>query len=379
MIKTVQQRGVFMKKFLFVVLALTLLLSLTAVAEGGETINVKDISINVTMPDFLHSYTRDTLKDDSFLESFGMTAESLGQYMSQTDCYLVSFDEIGEYEVLITSVESAYDDFNLFSEKKLKEFIEIEKKISEESGLIYTYVGKYPHKQTEFVKVHATQPSTYGTTYYINYYTAYRGDLISVIVRSYSKEVDDKRIFDGIVDSIVFEKEAIDFDKTNAVRTFTNVDTGTTIKIPDGWIKSPMSGFYGPTLFESTEKYNCIATYIIDNEEQKDGYIDGASTTQEVYNGRMYFTWMDKTDSGSDLKKCLTIHNGYLHYFTYRGDMDGKYYDQFADMIGSLTDGEIGEQKSILPTVAVVVIVIAVLAVAICIFLRKKKKPTTEQ
>ena len=112
-----------MKKFLFVVLALTLLLSLTAVAEGGETINVKDISINITMPDFLHSYTRDTLKDDSFLESFGMTAESLGQYMSQTDCYLVSFDEIGEYEVLITSVESAYDDFNLFSEKKLKEFI----------------------------------------------------------------------------------------------------------------------------------------------------------------------------------------------------------------------------------------------------------------
>lgn len=362
------------RKFAPVLLIIALIFALSLPAFAAETTPyfLDDLGLTVSIPSDLVTFTRVIDENDPNLAAYGWTKEDFLSFMQTSSIYLNAWDEGGNFEIVVTMMESPISDFNAIGDAALSILASSLAPEYEAAGITYITSEIYQSSQTKFIKIYFSQ--TYGdaTVNSIQYYTVYAGQAMNFTLHAYSGSVTDYELqIQDIVDSVVFDvpPQIVEVAPTNA---FTYTDEGTllTFTVPANWSGLPLS--------EDTET---IDAKFVSNEDsgacimyagtdlwekltasERAGYtraeidnsifsiadvavmygLSASEVSVETYGDIEYYKAVPLLSGASgelaltvEMTHLIVVKNGYLYDFQFSGTEESEYYKDFESLIMS--------------------------------------------
>lgn len=234
-----------MKRFLSTVLMICLVLWPLSVSAFAATssYNLAELGMSIDIPSDYIVFTRDIKTNDPNLRAYGLTKEGLSSLMLERSIYLNAWDKDANYEIIVTMVDSPFENYNQLSDTLLNGLIPSLKTEYATAGITFIRSDLYQHNQAKFVKIYISQPNNGDTAYGLQFHTAYDGKAINITLQSYSGKIDSSKesVLKKIVDSIHFDTAPkIKLYFKNDAFTYTDKDSGMTFTVPANWVETPM-------------------------------------------------------------------------------------------------------------------------------------------
>lgn len=357
------------------------LLPVSAFAATG-TYDLDELGMSIELPSDHVVFTRDIEANDPNLSAYGLTKDGLSSLMQERSIYLNAWDEDINYEIIVTMLDSPFEDYNQFSDTSLSAFVSALD--TEYAGLGITMIRSefYQHSQAKFAKIYISQPNNGETAYGLQYHTVYDGKAINITLQSYSGKIDSSKeaILKKIVDTVHFDTEP-QFNpppaKTEAF-TYTDPTSGMVFTVPANWVEEPMfkerefidvkfvsnleeglaiifasedmlnDGFLEESGVSGLEKF-LVSRSDLDNSMLTKAdvaamYGESESAVSMVtYGNKEYFIY-ETVQSGSaygmTVKVPMTIlvrcENGFMYMFQFCGTKDNPYFADFEKLVNSV-------------------------------------------
>lgn len=412
-----------MKRTLLMICLVLCLLPASAFA-ATRTYYLDEPGMSIDLPDDLVVFTRDTEGDDPYLFLYGWTRDDLLSILSEFDIYLDAWEIDANYEIIVTMMDSIFDDFNQFSDTSFSALTSSLSEKYESSGITYMKSDFYQHSQAKFIKIYISQPynDNGDIAYGLQYYTVYNGKAINITLQSYSGRMDSNKeaIIQAIVDSVHFDTEPQPYvppTQTEAF-TYTAKDSGMTFTVPENWVEAPVGETQDviDAKFTSTLEDGLYIFFSSDDTFALEGVKENVSESELLslprsavgndlftkadiakiygceesdvsmvtYGGKEYYSAevdLSGTPYDSLLSRSmvylLRCENGYLYIFQFNGSRSSEYFQDFESLVSSAEYPAIGEDSSLPLRIAIgaaIIIVLIILAVICVLLIRKKKK-----
>lgn len=370
-----------MKKFISTLLIFCLVICLLpmSVFAANSTYELDDLGMSIEVPSGHVVFTRDIKSNDPNLIAYGLTKEGMSSLMLERNIYLNAWDKDVNYEIIITMMDSPFEDFNQFSSTTLAALISSLSSEYENAGITYIKSDIYQHDQAKFIKIYVSQPNSGSTAYGLQYYTAYNGKAISITLQSYSGVIDSNKeaIIQGIIDTVRFDTEphfSSSPVQTQAF-TYTDRDSGMSFTVPSNWVETPMNKereyidakftsnledglsiiFTSEDVLGDSFQSNipslakhAVSRSAIDNSmfTKADAAamwgIPEKDVSMVTYGGKEYYS-AEVVSSGSaygftlsmPIVYLLRIENGYMYLFQFGGSRNSKYFHDFESLVSS--------------------------------------------
>lgn len=364
-----------MKKLLSVILIALLLLSASigAQAETATLYRIEEMGMSVSVPEELVVFTRDIPADDPRLSAYGFDREQLLSTFRQSNIYLNAIPTEGNYEIVVTMIDSPLSDFNALSDSMLQTLLESLESQFENYGLQVDSIEIYPHSQAKFGFFRYSREGNGSRIYSQQYYTVYGGKAINFTLHSYAGEVDSVMAaqLKAIVDSAAFDGAPVTTPEPEITEGFlyTDEETGLCFELPSGWKQAPlskprqyidvkfssekepgMSILYGSTdlweLLPASEKAGLTRAeldndfFTISDLEEAFGLPHGQVQSLEL-GGRSYYMIQARASSEEaglsvPITMVIRIENGCFYMLQFSGNEDSSLYPDFRSLLESL-------------------------------------------
>lgn len=393
---------------------------------ANTTYELDELGMSIELPSNHVVFTRDIEANDPNLSAYGLTKEGMSSLMLERSIYLNAWDEDVNYEIIVTMVDSPFEDYNQFSDTTLNGFVSALETEYASMGITFIRSDFYQHSQAKFAKIYISQPNNGDTAYGLQYHTVYNGKAINITLQSYSGEIDSSReaIIQKIVDTIRFDT-APQFSAPPAQTrafTYTDKDSGMTFTVPANWIESPMNEnreYIDVKFTSNLEEGLCIIFSSQDVYELEDFKLELSATEQLLltrdvigndiftkadiaeiygckekdvsmvtYSGKEYYSAKIITSGtaygltiSTPMVYLVRCENGYMYIFQFSGAKDSPYFSDFENLVSSVKypvfedEGAVRDQVlgSYLLLAIIVLIALGLIIVFACRSAIKKK------
>ncbi|MDY2978128.1 MAG: hypothetical protein SOR90_11400, partial [Oscillospiraceae bacterium] len=387
---------------------------------ANTTYELDELGMSIELPSNHVVFTRDIKANDTNLSAYGLTKDGMSSLMLERSIYLNAWDEDVNYEIIVTMVDSPFEDYNQFSDTTLNGFVSALETEYASMGITFIRSDLYQHSQAKFAKIYISQPNNGDTAYGLQYHTVYNGKAINITLQSYSGEIDSSReaIIQEIVDTIRFDTEpqfSAPPAQTKAF-TYTDKDSGMTFTVPANWIESSMNEnreYIDAKFTSNLEEGLCIIFSSQDVYELEDFKAELSATEQLLltrdvigndiftkadiaemygckekdvlmvtYGDKEYYTAeVIKTDTSYGIPisvpmvYLLRCENGYMYMFQFNGTKDSPYFDDFINLISSAKYPVIADEMLVQRrTIGIVFILVLIVLAIICVFAVQKRR-----
>ncbi len=387
---------------------------------ANTTYELDELGMSIELPSNHVVFTRDIKANDPNLSAYGLTKDGISSLMLERSIYLNAWDEDVNYEIIVTMVDSPFEDYNQFSDTTLNGFVSALETEYASMGITFIRSDLYQHSQAKFAKIYISQPNNGDTAYGLQYHTVYNGKAINITLQSYSGEIDSSReaIIQEIVDTIRFDTEpqfSAPPAQTKAF-TYTDKDSGMTFTVPANWIESSMNEnreYIDAKFTSNLEEGLCIIFSSQDVYELEDFKAELSATEQLLltrdvigndiftkadiaemygckekdvlmvtYGDKEYYTAeVIKTDTSYGIPisvpmvYLLRCENGYMYMFQFNGTKDSPYFDDFINLISSAKYPVIADEMLVQRrTIGIVFILVLIVLAIICVFAVQKRR-----
>ncbi|MDY3219852.1 MAG: zinc ribbon domain-containing protein [Candidatus Fimivivens sp.] len=387
---------------------------------ANTTYELEELGMSIELPSNHVVFTRDIKANDPNLSAYGLTKDGMSSLMLERNIYLNAWDEDVNYEIIVTMVDSPFEDYNQFSNTTLNGFASALETEYASMGITFIRSELYQHSQAKFVKIYISQPNNGDTAYGLQYHTVYNGKAINITLQSYSGEIDSSReaSIQKIVDTIRFDTKpqfSAPPAQTKAF-TYTDKDSGMTFTVPANWIESPMNEdreYIDVKFTSNLEEGLCIIFSSQDVYELEDFKAELSATEQLLltrdvigndiftkadiaemygckekdvlmvtYGDKEYYTAeVIKTDTSYGIPisvpmvYLLRCENGYMYMFQFNGTKDSPYFDDFINLISSAKYPVIADEMLFQRrTIGIVFILVLIVLAIICVFAVQKRR-----
>ena len=388
----------------FAVVLLVKLLALSAQA-AGKTIEISDLGIQCAIPDyFSYILTRDNIKSDADVSSFGMTKDQILNLFKENNIYLDAFTEdFGTDLIISMAPNSTTGDFSEYGDSILNSLGNAVVENLKTVGYSNIVCEVYHHTDTLFLKFEYSMPSGSDYSYSIQYYTVMNSQEISFTISFMTKPTaSEKTIIKGVVDSAVFKNAPVKESESEINKkhpAFDYNDEYISIHIPMGWSQEPTSSYHEPikAKFKKVSLPGIIMAYSFQDiweqlsADEKQGHsrsemsfssmtdqeirdmlgttleelgADIGNISFETVGGKKYcqlvmtvYENIDGMKLGVKSTQMVYLANGYAFSFVFYREPTGKQYEEFKAILESVTyhlfdegDNNIIEEISTTPT-----------------------------
>jgi hypothetical protein len=374
-----------MKKFTLILLFIIYLCF--SVEAYGATFNIKELNMNVNIPDNLIVFTREIATDDKNLTLLGLDKATLENHYKENFIYFNAINVDPNFEIIITMQD--YEGSQLifdFNELKDSELMSIGEEISKnnvinQNVITYKKYSIYNHDQAKFLKIYFEQLNNSEKVQSIQNYTIINGQAINITMHSYSGIItnDQETMLDEIINSISFtqvlrkpSENETNVNDNYAPIAYKNDEAGVEFVVPAGWrdkalmkeritIKVKFVNDKGNTiLFGYTDLYNDLSqedkvqikrSDFNNSALSKEDVIiflksDNTEITKidtEIINNIEYYKLnistkkqVEGTDYNFNSIIYFFINDGIGYHFQYGGDENDQYYNDFTSMMRTI-------------------------------------------
>ena len=409
-----------MKRIFKVLLSLCLVFCLfpSYAFAANSTYELDELGMSIELPSDHVVFTRNIKANDPNLSAYGLTKDGLSSLMQERSIYLNAWDEDVNYEIIVTMLDSPFEDYNQFSDTSLSAFVSALD--TEYAGLGITMIRSefYQHSQAKFAKIYISQPNNDETAYGLQYHTVYDGKAINITLHSYSGKIDSSKeaILKKIVDTVHFDTEP-QFNpppaKTEAF-TYTDPTSGMVFTVPANWVEEPMfkeREFIDVKFVSNLEEG--LAIIFASEDMLSDGFLEesGVSGFEKLlvsrsdldnsmltkadvaamygesesavsmvtYGNKEYFIY-ETVQSGSaygmTVKVPMTIlvrcESGFMYMFQFCGTKDNPYYGDFVALLNSVKYPVVQDTHK--QSAGIVFVAVVAVAIAIVILMARRRK-----
>lgn len=419
-----------MKRFLKVLLSLCFVFCLlpSYALAANSTYELDELGMSIELPSDYVVFTRDIKSNDPNLRTFGLTKDEMSSLMQERSIYLNAWDKDLNYEIIVTMIESPFEDYNQFSDTSLSLFVSALEPEYAGMGITLLRSKFYQHSQAKFAKLYISQPDNGETVYGLQYHTVYDGKAINITLQSYSGTIDSAKesILKEIVDSVCFGTEPQLNPPPVQTKAFTHTDTnsGMTFTVPANWVETPMNKereyidakftsnlddglciiFMSEDLYESEEfkeEFSATEKLLLTRDMVGNDLFTKADIAEMcgckekdvslvTYGGKEYYSAEVVTSStaygltvSTPMVFLVRCENSYMYMFQFNGAKDNPYFADFEKLVSSVKypDFENTEtvRDQILGAYFLLAIIVLIALVLIIVFVCRsaiKKKST---
>ncbi len=364
-----------MKRFGTLILALCLFLALLSIPSfaDGTSYYLEELDMSISIPEGFDVFTRDTKPSDANARKYGMTQEDLDSIF-ENNVYIYAWDNAKQYEFIITSVESPFNDLNLLNDDLIKSLANSMREDFESMDVTFIKSDIYKHDQIKFLKMYISQYMNAEKVYSLMHTTILNGSTINFTLHSYSGQIgsSEEALAKEIVDSAVFDYSPLSGAPASESPAFiyTDEESGLRFTVPANWIEEEVSedSEYIDTKFVSTFSDGSIIIFASEDIYESETDFRKGLVSRDMFGNDLiskelvaemclcdesdvflynlgdkeyYFAELNFTDSvyGLDLTSKITFllrcENGILYMFQFYGGSDSAYYDDFVQLVGS--------------------------------------------
>jgi len=367
-----------MKRVLYLVVTMCLLLcslSITSFAKN-QTYVLDELGMSMAIPDEFVVFTRDIDDNDPNLTEYGLTKDYMETLMLNGNIYLNAWDSTVNHEIVVTMIDSQFEDYNLFSDTMLttmtSSFAEEYKAI----GITVLDTDIYQHEQAKFYKVYISQPNNGVNVYGLQYHTVYDGKAINITMHSYNGVIDenDEAILKRIVDDTHFTAPPQKAELPAPTTAFLYEDPTSGIKftVPENWVQQEMNEEreYLDAKFASNKDEGLLILFSCEDvwsalpaseksqltRTEIDNSMLTVADVAEMcecseknvsvvsFGGKEYFQacfsapYSEFGFTLSVLRTCLIrVENGHMYMFQFSGDSNHALYSDFEQLMNSIS------------------------------------------
>ena len=356
----------------------SVLRSTTALAaENDIKYHLDELGMSISIPSDLAVFTRDIKANDPNLKLFGQTKESMLSIMKNGNIYLNALDKNGEYEIIVTMLDSPLENYALLSDTTLTALASSVTDAYKEAGITIDSSAIHQHHQAKFLELNIHQIIDGKTVYGLQFNTVYGGKAINVTFQSYSGEIGRTRqilMQHNILSNVQFDAAPPKPEVSSPTSSFTYKDpnSNTTFTVPENWVEVPMSeeresinAKFTSNLEEGlciiyasqdiyseltpSERISISRTDIDNSILTKEDVAEMVSgTAQDIsmvsYGGAEYFL-AEVTASGTayglsvSMPMVCAVHceNGYMYIFQFFAEKSSSYFKDFETMLSSVS------------------------------------------
>ena len=385
---------------------------------ANSTYELDELGMRIELPSDHVVFTRDIKANDPNLIAYGLTKDGLSSLMQERSIYLNAWDEDINYEIIVTMLDSPFEDYNQFSDTSLSAFVSALD--TEYAGLGITMIRSefYQHSQAKFAKIYISQPNNGETAYGLQYHTVYDGKAINITLQSYSGKIDSSKeaVLKKIVDTVHFDTEP-QFNPPPAQTeafTYTDPTSGMVFTVPANWVEEPMfkeREFIDIKFVSNLEEG--LAIIFASEDMLSDSFLEesGVSGFEKLlvsrsdldnsmltkadvaamygesesavsmvtYGNKEYFIY-ETVQSGSaygmTVKVPMTIlvrcENGFMYMFQFCGTKDNPYYGDFVALLNSVKYPVVQDTHK--QSVGIVFVAVVAVAIVIVILMTRRRK-----
>lgn len=392
---------------------------------ANTTYELDELGIRIELPSDYIVFTRDIKANDSNLIAYGLTKDSLSALMQERCIYLNAWDEDNNYEIVITMLNSPFDDYNLFSDTTLSTFISALDTEYASMGITMLRSEFYQHSQAKFAKIYISQLNNGESVYSLQYHTVYNGRAINITLQSYSGIVDSSKesVLKTIIDSVHFDT-APQFNPTplqTEAFTYTDPTSGMTFTVPANWVEEPMfkerefidvkfvskleeglsiiftsedmlsDSYLGESGVSGVEKLllsrSDLDNSILTKADVAAMYGESENAVSTVTYGNKEYYIIETVQSvpayGITVKVPMTMlmrcENGFMYMFQFSGANDNPYYGDFVALLNSVRYPVVRDtHKQSIGAVFIAVVAVTIV-VSIILLTRRRKQRKNNQ
>lgn len=381
---------------------------------ANTTYELDELGMSIDLPSDHVVFTRDIKATDPNLSAYGLTKDGMSSLMLERSIYLNAWDDNVNYEIIVTMIDSPFEDYNQFSDTTLNGFVSALETEYASMGITFIRSDLYQHSQAKFAKIYISQPNNGETAYGLQYHTVYDGKAISITLQSYSGKIDSNKeaTLKKIVDTVHFDTEP-QFNphpaQTEAF-TYTDPTSGMIFTVPANWVEEPMfkerefidvkfvsnleeglaiifasadmisDGFWEESGVSGFEKLlvsrSNLDNSILTKADVAAMYGVAESAVSMVTYGNKEYYIFETVQSGSvygmTVKVPMTIlmrcENGFMYMFQFCGTEDNPYYGDFVALLNSVKYPVVQDTQS----VGIALIAVVAIAIVIVILLNRR-------
>ncbi len=344
-------------------------------SDSGNTYNIDEYGVSITIPSEYIVITRDIPDDDPNLSEIGLSKSEMLSLMISGNSYLDALDKNTNSEIVVTIRESPVPDFNLCDDAMLEDLMSTLLPGFDEAGVNLGNIEVYQNQQAKYIKIQVDhQLNGSDKTYAIEYLTSCNDILLCLTLSSYSGKIDPstEKVLNTIVDSIKFEELPVDSadyaDKQASV--YKDEEAGCEFTMPGGWSRDDflteaklldvkfksdkndsMTILYGsediwgnlPSRIKKDSFREDYDNSMLTSDDVADMLgASGSELSKVYYNGYEYYKYVyDYSASKNGIEvsvkmtSILRIENGYMYMFQFSGDSSSPYYSDFESVLES--------------------------------------------
>lgn len=366
-----------MKRIFSIILLLTIAISIstTAYAASSKTYILDDLGMSIDIPSEYVVFTRNISDNDPNLSIYGLNKDDISELMESGNIFLNAWDDVVNFEIIVTMIDSPISDFNLMSDTMLNTLASSFKTEYANSGVTVEKYEIYQHDQAKFIKIYINQPNGTDKAYGLQYYTVYDNKAINVTMHSYSGKIDSEKesILKSIVSTVHFDKSPMLPETVAETNSFVYKDkeTGCEFTVPANWSQESLSQdrefldvkftsnkdqglsiLYGSSdiwaEMSSSERKGLSRSDVngsmFSSEEWAEIMgVDQSKVSTVSYGGKEYYKYVLTSTSstyGINIDVTMTclmrIENGYAYTFQFSGDSKNAYHKDFESLVGSV-------------------------------------------
>ncbi len=367
-----------MKKVYSFILMLVLVVSLTATAfaASGKTYKLGDLGMSIEIPSDYVVFTRDTPDDDPNLAAYKLSKKDLSDVMKANNIYLNAWDKDVTSEIVVTMVDSSFQDFNLLSDSMLTKMVSSIESQYADNGVSIEKYEIYQADQAKFLKLYIQQTDDGDAIPGLQYCTVYDNKSINITLHSYSGKISaaDETALKSIADTAHFDKDPQKNDTAKSSEAFIYQDpkSGAAFTVPANWSQTdlPDNSEFLDVAFSSTKNpefsisYGSKDLWSEMSASDKKGLsrsdvnntmytaeklsemlkLDGIDVSTVKYADKEYYEYVTTTSTstfGLNLDASMTclvrFENGYVYTFHFVGDGESKCFKDFELVLNSVT------------------------------------------
>lgn len=361
-----------MRKYTSLFIILTLLLTVVLPVQAAtEVYRLPELGLSVSIPSGYDVFTLDMRANDPLFSEYGITKADLTAELTAGNIYLDALSADGSNELLITMTENTISSFDGLSDTLLLSMISVLEDEYANYGFTVTESEIYHHPQLTFAVL--TFHDTARTTYVRQYYTIYDYMAVNFTLRSYSGALSSaqEETLLSVVDSIALDSYTAPVTENTPSFLYTDADSGVSFTVPADWETEPLSKDreYIDVKFASTQESGLVMMYgssdlwsqlssterlglrrsDIDNSILTKADVAemlGSSSAVEIktYNGKDYYfaEITSNTDAygfsmSINMTNVIRIENGWMYWFQFGGKSDNPRFEDFEQMICSVS------------------------------------------
>ena len=244
---------------------LSVLFSLsTHIAAANQVYSVKELGINLSIPDNYIVITLDTSSNSEIFNAIGKTKEEIVELYRSSNIFLNAISKTENEDFVVTATTSTISDFNNLSEDALKSVADTLTSQYTNNGINVIKNDIYLQGQVKFIRVLFSDSAN--SVYVLQYYTNYNNKAINLTLRSYSRSISAEKeaLFKTIVDSLKIGTTYSGKDQQqNSTLKYSDKDTATSSIVTDDYQKRYEEAGNSVTTFFKVVFYVALAIGIL--------------------------------------------------------------------------------------------------------------------